>query len=745
MGVTALAVLVFVLVTSHGVEASTITVNDNGGADYTRIQDAIDDADEGDTIRVYKGTYYENVVVNKKVNLIGNSSTNTTIYCYNYNDGVTITADWVNLSGFRVIKSRWADPSEASIRVESDHNTISENNCSKNEHGIYITRSDHNTLFNNSCSNNDYGIYLYSSRNNTIINNSCSSNNEIGIKLRYSSQNSLTNNSCMNNDHGIYLYASWNNTILNNSCSSNSEVGIRSRYSTLNVLINNSILNNDYGINLHSSWNNSFLYNAITENQIGIQLDNSKNNTIHYCDISGNTEYGIKATNNNGSRVNATNNYWGDPSGSFHPADNPEGKGDNVTDHVDFHPWLGRDAGTPPSAHIDSISPNPAVEGQIVSFFAQDIGDIIIERYLWISSIDGSLYNDTSSTFSTTMISPGNHTISLNVLNDQGVWSQEVTANLTILPMLSINQPPVLTILSPGNNSVISGIVSISGEVHDPEGDSTYVEFLIDGGVWIKITNDSLWNYQFNSSQMKNGGFLISFRAFDGVNYSTPQILYLILENDKDEPAGDLSLPDPTAAGIITICLFCFLGAAYLRENVRYTLLSVLTIPLYTKLKKDDVLNQTNRKTIFRYLSNNPGANYTRIKKALKFGTSTLVYHLAVLEREELIRSKKEVGRRMFYPKDSRWTPESGMVGLQNTPVQNRIIKYLEDHGPASMRDIEPALSLNQQSVSYNIRRLVERELVKNPGRKRNALYVICENNKYGNNFSAINDQSVIK
>ncbi len=33
-------------------------------------------------------------------------------------------------------------------------------------------------------------------------------------------------------------------------------------------------------------------------------------------------------------------NYWGDPSGPYHPTQNPEGRGDTVGDHVLFEPWL---------------------------------------------------------------------------------------------------------------------------------------------------------------------------------------------------------------------------------------------------------------------------------------------------------------------------------------------------------------------------------------------------------------------
>ena len=38
--------------------------------------------------------------------------------------------------------------------------------------------------------------------------------------------------------------------------------------------------------------------------------------------------------------ADAENNYWGDPSGPYHPTTNPNGKGDAVSDYVDYDPWL---------------------------------------------------------------------------------------------------------------------------------------------------------------------------------------------------------------------------------------------------------------------------------------------------------------------------------------------------------------------------------------------------------------------
>ena len=45
--------------------ATIITVDDDGGADYSIIQEAIDASSSGDTVLVHRGFYQENILDNK--------------------------------------------------------------------------------------------------------------------------------------------------------------------------------------------------------------------------------------------------------------------------------------------------------------------------------------------------------------------------------------------------------------------------------------------------------------------------------------------------------------------------------------------------------------------------------------------------------------------------------------------------------------------------------------------------------
>ncbi|MFA4956991.1 MAG: NosD domain-containing protein [Candidatus Methanoperedens sp.] len=213
----AVVLMMLVLLLVGGASATTITVDDSGGADYTQIQDAINNATAGDTIEVYSGTYFENVNVNKQLNLRGIGQ--PVVDAKGSGSAITLSANGITLEGFTAILSGY---SEAGIKIFSNNNMVNNNNASNNEDGIRLDSSSNNTLNGNNANSNKNGIHLLLSSNN----------------------NTLTGNNALNNTNGIYLLLySNNNTLSGNNVSSNSNSGVYILYSNNNRIYNN-IFNN---------------------------------------------------------------------------------------------------------------------------------------------------------------------------------------------------------------------------------------------------------------------------------------------------------------------------------------------------------------------------------------------------------------------------------------------------------------------------------------------------------------------
>jgi PKD repeat protein len=87
--------------------------------------------------------------------------------------------------------------------------------------------------------------------------------------------------------------------------------------------------------------------------------------------------------------------------------------------------------GEAPVAFIDAIAPNPADEGTPVDFSGHgEDADGTVVGYLWTSDVAGDL--STEQNFTTDTLSAGFHTISFSVQDNDGAWSDEVSALLTI-------------------------------------------------------------------------------------------------------------------------------------------------------------------------------------------------------------------------------------------------------------------------------------------------------------------------
>lgn len=269
----AVGITMMILLLAGGAGAATLTVDDSGGAMYTKIQDAINASSAGDTILVYSGTYYETINVNNQITLSGVDSGSgiPVIDASQIDSAITLSADGIVVEGFKVINA------VTGITVTSNSNAISENNILFTFRGIYLINSNSNQISRNNLSNNyGTGIFLELSTYNTVMNNFVENSNE-GIIISNSLNNYITGNDLENNYYGIFS---------DNSAFSN--------LITLNNLVN-SINAYDDGSNQWDDAFNGNHYSDFDEPSEGC-MDNDQNGI---CDSSYNILGGGNNVDNN--------------------------------------------------------------------------------------------------------------------------------------------------------------------------------------------------------------------------------------------------------------------------------------------------------------------------------------------------------------------------------------------------------------------------------------------------------------
>ena len=140
-----LVIGILVMFIGMSVNPSTGTISEKttsatlGSRGY--IQDLIDSASDGDTIYIPSGTYYENIKIDKSINLIGEDKNTTIIDGGGSGDVVLVhSADWVNVKGFK-IQNSGEDKTGlviGSMNNPANHILIEGNILTNNGYGTYV-------------------------------------------------------------------------------------------------------------------------------------------------------------------------------------------------------------------------------------------------------------------------------------------------------------------------------------------------------------------------------------------------------------------------------------------------------------------------------------------------------------------------------------------------------------------------------------------------------------------------------
>lgn len=213
------------------------------GLNYTTIQAAIN-ANEtlnGHIIFVEEGVYYEHVILNKSLSLMGENRNTTIIDGNGTGTVVKVEANHAALMIFEIVNGN-----NGVVLENVDNCSVDRLNVVENiEFGIFLNNSTSCAIQYAHITNNSHGILLNSSNANIVTKNTITQHWNGIADLSPCSNNKISeNNITNNNSYGIYLTGGENNTIFRNNVADNFG-GV-----FLHELINSSISENDITDNM---------------------------------------------------------------------------------------------------------------------------------------------------------------------------------------------------------------------------------------------------------------------------------------------------------------------------------------------------------------------------------------------------------------------------------------------------------------------------------------------------------------
>ena len=271
--------------------------------DYPTIQEAVDHAQEYNTIMVRSGIYYENVVIEKSLVLHGENKNTTIIDGGGEHWVIQVIKTSVTIADFTIQHSgnEFFNKTNAGIMLSKSTGSIIRNNYIKNNYiGIYLTNAKWCVIENNTISSTYDtwdGIICEFCYDTTINGNNIgltNGNGRDGMYFSHSNKNSLEQNYIHHNQNGVRFYKSHDIFFIKN------------------ILLNNQL----FGVQIQYCADSKIEKNVMQGNRFGIFFEyvprHSKTSSVYYNDFYQNTIDAFYISYKSGDIV-WSGNYWGRP------------------------------------------------------------------------------------------------------------------------------------------------------------------------------------------------------------------------------------------------------------------------------------------------------------------------------------------------------------------------------------------------------------------------------------------------
>lgn len=136
-------------------------------------------------------------------------------------------------------------------------------------------------------------------------------------------------------------------------------------------------------------------------------------------------------------------------------------------------------------------------------------------------------------------------------------------------------------------------------------------------------------------------------------------------------------------------------------------IVTVISIILYSKIKRENLLKNALRKRIFDYVKENPGKHYRAILNDLDLPMGVLTYHINRLEKAQYLNSRQDGMFRRFYIRG----PKTEMRFFLSD-IQQSILNVIKENKGISQTKIAEKIDVSRKVVNYHVNILDQAGLI---------------------------------
>lgn len=477
-----------------------IVDDDDPAADFSSIQAAINAATLGDTVYVRSGHYYEHVLINKHVKLLGENKTSTIIDGNFTGDVVIVAANNVEICGFTIQNS---GKRIVTGDLPPPGGPVYENMC-----GVYVSGCTGSNISGNVVSNNFVGLNFESCSNILISENRIvDSYGDCGIRIAFSSSVTLSKNEITLNNEGAVVFQCSASTVSENQIVENG-VGMVISFSSrfITVSKNNITGNGFHGLNLVNAYENSVFGNNMSSNYYGICLSGSSSNKVYenymqanyyavaFYDSPKEQVYNNELINNTNGVYNFISNVSSVSSDPFFspPSSGPPSSSQTATPSPDSHVNIKI---LSPTSGLYQIGLYEAVKKIPLRF-------TVSEPVSWMGySLDNKANVTLTGNTTLTISFMGSHSIVVYARDAEGntYSSNWVYFKVASTPSVSINSPKNATTYTTNNVPVnITAVAPLAGV--------EFIEYRLEGTSYSGVINGTqLGGHEIEGSAVLSG------------------------------------------------------------------------------------------------------------------------------------------------------------------------------------------------------------------------------------------------